>query len=390
MWHALECARQTAHVVPAVPGGAAAHRRRSCPGPIRGGAHPQHRRARRAANPQLPRGYRWIAVRPGAGPPQRRRRRVLSPTPRYPGQSGLGPQRLHRLGTPGAVDDSGRAVGRTGQVGPESHRDRVGRRRRRARGALHPAGDQPEHAAASRRRRCGPLARRRRQRGGTGRGDRLRGRAHPVADRPSRRRLRALSARRSASARLRCGRAAWYRWSTSRGRRSLSSRPRPSRGSTADCARPITVWWVLWVLSTLLSIFAIATSFTTDAQGIADNTVTTMLAYLLALAVVLALTRVYEGFVRKPVDRPAHRWVVVGSEQAADPPPPESPARLSRKTRNRRHSAMGSPDEVHGGHPFVVAHRGASASPSRAHAGGVRAGPAGGRRRRRVRCPTDP
>ena len=44
------------------------------------------------------------------------------------------------------------------------------------------------------------------------------------------------------------------------------------------------------MLSTVLSIFAIATSFATDAQGIADNTVTTTLAYLLAFAVVLALT----------------------------------------------------------------------------------------------------
>jgi hypothetical protein len=35
---------------------------------------------------------------------------------------------------------------------------------------------------------------------------------------------------------------------------------------------------------------------------------------------------VYEAFVRKPVDRPAHRWVVVGSEQAVDPPTPASPA----------------------------------------------------------------
>jgi len=83
--------------------------------------------------------------------------------------------------------------------------------------------------------------------------------------------------------------------------------------------RDITLWWVLWVLSTLLSAFAIATSFATDAQGIADNTVRTTLAYLLALAVVVALTRVYLGFVSKPVDRPAHRWIVVNPEPAADP-----------------------------------------------------------------------
>ncbi len=39
--------------------------------------------------------------------------------------------------------------------------------------------------------------------------------------------------------------------------------------------RPIVVWWLVWVASTVVSIFSIATSFTTDAQGIADNTVTT-------------------------------------------------------------------------------------------------------------------
>ena len=45
----------------------------------------------------------------------------------------------------------------------------------------------------------------------------------------------------------------------------------------------------------------------------------TTLAYLLALAVVVALTRVYLGFVSKPVDRPAPRWIVVNPEPAADP-----------------------------------------------------------------------
>ena len=89
--------------------------------------------------------------------------------------------------------------------------------------------------------------------------------------------------------------------------------------------RPINIWWILWVLSTLLSAFAIATSFATDAQGIADNTVRTTLSYLLALATVVALTRVYEGFVRKPVDRSAHRWVVVPTEPAPGPATASAP-----------------------------------------------------------------
>lgn len=80
--------------------------------------------------------------------------------------------------------------------------------------------------------------------------------------------------------------------------------------------KPILVWWVLWVLCTGVSIFAIATSFTTDAQGIADNTVTVTFAYLLGAATVAALARVYFGFERKPVERPAHRWVMVAAEPA--------------------------------------------------------------------------
>jgi hypothetical protein len=94
--------------------------------------------------------------------------------------------------------------------------------------------------------------------------------------------------------------------------------------------KPIVVWALLWVLCTGVSVFAIATSFTTDAQGIADNTVTVTFAYLLGAATVVALARVYFGFERKPVERPAHRWVMVrideprpnkpGADQAADLP----------------------------------------------------------------------
>lgn len=83
--------------------------------------------------------------------------------------------------------------------------------------------------------------------------------------------------------------------------------------------RPIIVWWIAWVVSTAVSIFAIATSFTSDAQGIADNTVTTIFAYLLAVAAVAALARVVLGFERKPVERPAHRWVVVADDRHEAP-----------------------------------------------------------------------
>lgn len=86
----------------------------------------------------------------------------------------------------------------------------------------------------------------------------------------------------------------------------------------ARLRRPILQWWIAWVFSYLISIFAIATSFATDAQGIANNTVTMVFAYLLAAATLAAAARVFEGFERKPVARPAHRWVLVAPE---DPEP---------------------------------------------------------------------
>jgi hypothetical protein len=73
-------------------------------------------------------------------------------------------------------------------------------------------------------------------------------------------------------------------------------------------------WWLLWLLSSATSVFASVTSGAQDVQGIANNTVAMIVAYLLALASALATAKVYEGFERKPVERPAHRWVVVADD----------------------------------------------------------------------------
>lgn len=78
--------------------------------------------------------------------------------------------------------------------------------------------------------------------------------------------------------------------------------------------RPIAVWWVVWFFSTAVSIFSIATSFTQDPQGIADNTLTTIVAYLLALATLRLAMTVFLGFERRPVERPSKRWVMVRDE----------------------------------------------------------------------------
>jgi Domain of unknown function (DUF4328) len=88
----------------------------------------------------------------------------------------------------------------------------------------------------------------------------------------------------------------------------------------ARLRRPIVVWWIVFVLSTAISVFSIATSFTTDAQGIADNTVATTVAYLFALAALLLAARVLLGLERNPVERPASRWVMVAAERESDVP----------------------------------------------------------------------
>ncbi len=74
-------------------------------------------------------------------------------------------------------------------------------------------------------------------------------------------------------------------------------------------------WWLMWLLSSVTSVFASITSGAPDVQGIANNTVAMIVAYLVALASVLATAKLFEGFERKPVERPAHRWVVVADDE---------------------------------------------------------------------------
>jgi hypothetical protein len=85
--------------------------------------------------------------------------------------------------------------------------------------------------------------------------------------------------------------------------------------------KPIVAWWLVWVLSTVLSGFSIATSFARDAQGIANNTVTTTIAYLAAMAAFLLAMKVFVGFERQPVSRHVRRWVVVPDDANPSPTP---------------------------------------------------------------------
>jgi hypothetical protein len=74
-------------------------------------------------------------------------------------------------------------------------------------------------------------------------------------------------------------------------------------------------WWLLWLLSTATSVFATVTGGAQDAQGIANNTVAMVVAYVLALAAVMGTSSLFERFERKPIKRPVHRWVVVADDE---------------------------------------------------------------------------
>ncbi|MFG1934534.1 DUF4328 domain-containing protein [Mycobacterium sp. NPDC048908] len=98
--------------------------------------------------------------------------------------------------------------------------------------------------------------------------------------------------------------------------------------------RPIVSWWIVWSLSYTVSIFSIATSFTSDPQGIADNTVTTIIAYLLTLGTLLLAMKVFLGFERQPVERPSKRWVVVRDDAVQTRQTPEPSAAVESEGQN--------------------------------------------------------
>nr|WP_284232243.1 MULTISPECIES: DUF4328 domain-containing protein [unclassified Mycolicibacterium] len=83
----------------------------------------------------------------------------------------------------------------------------------------------------------------------------------------------------------------------------------------------IALWWCAWLVSFVVSVFSFATSFTRDAQGIANNTVTVIIAYLTALVALLFAAKMYRAFEHQAVDRPVKRWVIVPDEPQRTPPP---------------------------------------------------------------------
>lgn len=100
-------------------------------------------------------------------------------------------------------------------------------------------------------------------------------------------------------------------------------------GRLSVLRRRIITWWAVWAVATLLSIWSIATSFTGDPQGIADNTVTTTIAYLCCLATLVYVSRVYLGFEGSSEARPSRRWVM--SEMSGAPGESDVPVEESTK-----------------------------------------------------------
>jgi hypothetical protein len=81
----------------------------------------------------------------------------------------------------------------------------------------------------------------------------------------------------------------------------------------------IRVWWLSWLVSIVISVFATATSAARDAQGIGNNAMAIIVAYLLAMLAVVVTGRLFDAFEQKPIERPAHRWVVVADDRSDTP-----------------------------------------------------------------------
>src|SRR5438270_5092802 len=276
--------------------------------------------------PRLPPGFRWIAVRPGSAPPMRRARRALGPTPRY--------AVIPRWGLADRVEQAPAPAEKPMQTGPSAAT---------VRSSVFVSVLVLSIAALVYVVRYVLLV--------INRNTLLNSVVAIAADW-----LGILASVAALAAVITSG-VMLIRWLIARRDAVFSHHglpePRSVRALWAGCVvplanllwapvyvielatmeehyarlkRPIVQWWIAWIFSYTVSIFAIFSSFATDAQGIANNTVLMVFAYLLAAATVAAAARVFEGFVRKPVERPAHRWVVVGPGRPAGAAPADAAA----------------------------------------------------------------
>ena len=277
---------------------------------------------------RLPSGYRWIAVRPGAGPRPRRRRRPLGPTPRY--------AFIPRWGL---VDPATQAS--TGTAAPARRGPSLGAIRATLITTVVVLGV----AALLHIVRYALLM--------INRGVLLNSVVAGLAT--------WLAVAASVGAMFAIVGCAFALTEWLIGRRAAAfghcneSDPRPVWALRAGCLVPLAnlvwaptylvelatvedryphvrrliwAWSLLFALSTLVSVYATATSFPADTQGIANNTVTFIVAYLMAMAATVAAARVVFAFEGTPVERPAHRWVVVAEEKESRN---DSPATVERE-----------------------------------------------------------
>lgn len=282
-------------------------------------AGPQRSPGWQRTPPRLPPGYRWVAVRPGAAPPARHGRRPLGPTPRYAviPRWGL----ADRVEQAPAVAEAGAPPGPSGQI---------------IRTTSFVSVLVLSIAALVYVVRYALLV--------INRNTLLNSWVALAADW-----LGVLASVGAGAAVIASG-VLLIRWMIARRAAVFAHHglpePRSTRALWAGCVvplanllwapvyvielalledhwarlrRPVLQWWLAWICSYAVSIAAIATSFATDAQGIANNTVLMVVAYLLAAATLAAAARIFEGFHRKPVARPAHRWVMVPDDGAAAP-----------------------------------------------------------------------
>jgi Domain of unknown function (DUF4328) len=120
--------------------------------------------------------------------------------------------------------------------------------------------------------------------------------------------------------------------------------------------RPIVVWWVIWLLSALVAVWSMGstvyvTFFAGTPQNIADNTVTAIVGYLLALAAFLLAAKVFAGFEGSgaTAERSIRRWVVVEAEAPGPAPDRTEVAEVSQNREDSAESAV--PVESQGQNP---------------------------------------
>ena len=247
------------------------------------------------------------------------RRRNWGPTPRY--------AVIPRWGLVERFERRARAAGRAApwtvdyRAAHHAGRDHRGARPRRARphGAIRAADHQPQRAVESGGGVVGDLVRRAGQRGRTLPGVRKHGAADELADRPSCGGIQTHWAPRTptavGAARRMSG--AVCQFGVGAGLTS-SNWPAPKTVWPASAGRSWCGGWC-GCSARRFRCSPSRPSFTTDAQGIADNTVTTIVAYLIAMAAMTLVVQVLLGFERSPVERPAKRWVIVADESGEAP-----------------------------------------------------------------------